>query len=389
MEAKAMVLVFDGQGNIVQDLKATEFVVKENGKPVQVDRLELPAATSEKAGQWIIVLEPIRDPTYRLGAFQATAELLATMAAGDKAILVVRDKTGLVCLTPGFTSNRAAWAQALNRMPGLLAENLSTGLEPGKEITGFVPGYQDVASGPEGAAALDKVLAELRQGAPRFLSGTRDVRGSSAIQRLNFTDASTVASRVKVVVGEMNGLVVLLQTLAKVPGAQQAVVFSRFEADDLASPEVVSLSTKSSEAVAGVKSYASTMGGGGSSTFGNFRRTSGDNGGPAEFASLAVRDTTLAREKMKVLIARTGITLHSVAGSGPTSLGNLGNLALGTGGYAFPFNSTLVGRLAPTLQAFNARYEIGWAGEPVTAEGSKLEISVTRPGLKLFAPKLR
>jgi hypothetical protein len=254
MEAKAMVLVFDGQGKIVQDLKAAEFVVLENGKPVKVDRIELPAATSEKAGQWIIVLEPIRDPAYRLSAYQATAELLATLAAGDKAILVVRDKTGLVCLTPGFTSNRAAWAQALNRMPGLLAETLSTPLEPGKEFTGFVPGYQDVASGPEDAAALDKVLAELRQGASRYVNGTRDVRGSSAIQRLNFTDASTVASRVKVVVGEMNGLVALLQTLAKVPGAQQAVVFSRFEADDLASPEVVSLSTKGSEAVSGVKS---------------------------------------------------------------------------------------------------------------------------------------
>ena len=39
-----MVLAFDAKGNIVQDLEADEFVVLENGKPVAVERLELPAA---------------------------------------------------------------------------------------------------------------------------------------------------------------------------------------------------------------------------------------------------------------------------------------------------------------------------------------------------------
>jgi hypothetical protein len=195
----------------------------------------------------------------------------------------------------------------------------------------------------------------------------------------------------------MRALGVLFLALAAQAENPQVVLFSRFEADDIASPEMANLTTQFSGQVDdsnsdhdGIYKWASSAGGDGTSTIGNFQRMKGDNGGPAEFAALAVRDTTQARETLKNVIGHSGITLHSVAGTSPGFLGNLGRISQETGGYAFPFNSTMVARLASTLQSFNARYELTWAGGDLSpAKPSSLDISVTRKDVKLFAPRLR
>jgi len=382
-----MVLAFDAKGALVQDLKAEEFKVVDSGEAVKVQKLQGPAVTSQEPGQWVFLFEPVRDPNHRLAAVRAAAEFLDTFAAGDKALIIVRSKEAFTCLTPGLTAQRTRWAAARNQLPDLHLENLTNALEPSKALAGFTPGFQDGPLPAGDATALAPVLNDLRQGAPRFLTGTRDVRGSTAMQRLNFDNAPTVASRVRVVLGEMASLGEVFKALEPLAGPKQVVIFSRFDADDTTSPEILTASTKYSGAPGAKRMVA---GGGGSSTFNQFTRSVDDQGGPAEYASLLVRDTTLARERLQTLIAHTGITLHSVAGNGPAWMGNLGRVALNTGGYAFPLTPATPAQLPAVLQFFNARYELTWLG-PVPAPGVplKLEISTTRKGIKIMAPTLR
>jgi hypothetical protein len=378
--ARVMVLAYDARGNIVPDLAPGDFRVKENDRPVPVDRLEGPAAVSQRPAQWLIVFEPVREPDHRLIAFQAAAEFLATFAEGDTALIVVRDKKNLLCLTPGFTASKDRWAEALERAPTLLVEKILDPAKPGEEIAGLDPAFKDAGAGSGKAFAA--VLADLRKGAPRFATGTRGLKGMSTIQRLGLTDSSSVASLTTCVVKESQALAVLFQKVAALPGDKQAIVFSRYEADDLASSAAQMAAGKD------LVPQANNRGGDGSSGAGVFNRSKGDNGGPGEYMALAVRDTTLARLALQNLVTRSGITLHSAAGTGSSYLGSFGSVASATGGRAFPLDPSLPSRLPGVLASFNARYGLTWTGA-ATPEPIRLDITTGREGVTLVRPTQR
>jgi hypothetical protein len=357
------VLAVDAKGAVVTDLRTEEFQITENGQARPVRSLDGPLSTSQMAQSWLLLFEPIRDARYRQTAILAVAEFVALLPEGDRVLFLVRTKDHHRALTPGFSMDRALWAKALSEVDSNLAEALNSPPDPTKALSGFDASLNDKPN-PTGGKALESALVKCREVAARTESS--DPRGLSALQSLGLRDPSAVATSSKIAVEEMKAMGEILGILAKTAPQAQAIIFSRNEMDDFASPEFA-------------KATRTT-----------YTRHKGDLGGPQESAELGLRDTTLARGVLVPAVAQQGWTIHSVAGYSSLFKGNLATLAYSTGGMAITFGSNTVQVVAQGLQSFGSRYHLSWIPTVGTSEkGRVVDIKCSRPGIKLFAPTLR
>jgi hypothetical protein len=357
------VLAVDAKGAVVTDLRAEEFQVKENGNARPVQSMDGPLTTSQLSQSWLLLFEPIRDDRYRQTAILAAAEFVSLLPEGDRVLFLVRTKDHHQALTPGFSADRGLWAKALSEVDSNLAEALNSPPDPNKALSGFNASLSDKAT-LSGGKALEIALVKCREVAARTESS--DPRGLSALQSLDLRNPSIVTTSSRIAVEEMKAMGGILGILAKTAPQAQAIIFSRNEMDDFASPEIAK------------------------ATHTTFARHSGDLGGPQESAELGYRDITLARGALVPAVAQQGWTIHSVAGYNVQFKGNLGTLASSTGGMAITFGSNTVQAVAQGLQSFGSRYRLSWIPAMGTSEkGRVVEIKCSRPGIKLFAPTLR
>ena len=373
----AWVLAADDKGQPVADLAATDWKVTVGGKAVELKQVETPAQTGQMLQTWALVFEPIRDPAYRMGAFQAAAQFLVNLPDGDRVLIAARTKEGLVPLTPGLSVDRLAWAKALEALPEKLCADFEG--TPGARAAALEALAVPAAAAPQQeafVAALRTFLGGLPKAVQGSAYGKPEAKGVRPIDRLGLDAPTTVRARLSVVTAEMKSLTALLEALGKLPAPAHCLVFSRNDADDFTHPSVRTAMGGSAAAV------------GGSS--GAFARTKGDDGGPKEAAELAFREMTLAQEHVRQAALRNGVTLYSVAGSGGPFLGNLGATAEATGGLALGFDSGMPARLGQALQAFGSRYRLTWVeGADAAASPQPVVISTRRSGVKVSAPRER
>ncbi len=365
----AWVLAIDSKGGLPSDIKAEEWEVKMGGQALPLKRMDSPTLTGNLIQNWAIVFEPILDPRFRATAFQSVAQFLTNLPEGDRVLIIVRKREGLIPLTTGLTPNPAEWQKALEQLPsvlcmafegtpGVLSPSLADLAEPtpqaapySREVfTAFVKKYVE---------ALPKITEAGPYGKPEH-------RGTKVIERLGFDSPTEARGKLKVVLDEMRSMEHLFASLGKLKDPTHCVVFSRSEADDFSHPSVAA------------------------ATRGTFARTTGDQGGPAEAAEIATRDIKLAQAALRKSAILSGITLYSVAGTGLTFRGNLAAEAEATGGFAFYFDNQLPSRFGSSILAFGSRYRLFWDGPATTSASPKdLTIRTTRKGLKLIAPTQR
>lgn len=362
---QAWVLALDERGGVVADLKAEDFKVRVDGKARPIVQLKTPAQTAEAPQSWILVFEPIRDTGHRTTAFLAAADFLTKVPLGDRVLIVARGKDSLESLMPGFSVNRASWAEVMAKVPDLLPESLIGTPKETLQGAGFNTDFADVSDGDAGQDALNAVLARFRSGAPGWARGTTDQRGVNVLDRLNLNNPSFVTGMLATIGRESKALESILDLVAAVPGQKHLVVFSRCEMDDMTHPMVKRAMTQS------------------------FRRERGDAGGPAESATLATRDMTLLQASLKAKAAATGVTVYSVAGAGQNVMGHVGSVAPATGGYAFPLGNGVEARFGQGIQMFGTRYLLQWNEDSVPGKALPLDIETTRKGVKLLVPTLR
>jgi hypothetical protein len=353
-------LALDARGGLVGDLTATDLEVKVGGKARPVVTLQTPAQTATAFQSWVLVFEPIRDTTNRAIAFSAAADFLTKVPDGDRVFIVARGKDTLESLMPGFSLRRGAWAEALAKVPGMLPEGLVGRPDPALQGAGFSATFTDLPDGPSGQEALSRLHGTWTKGDAAWAKGTNEQKGVKVLDRLNFNDSMFISGLMKSVGRDMQTLETLLGLIASIPGQKHLVVFSRNEADDLTHPSVKK------------------------AMFGSFQRSTGDNGGPAEAATLANRDLTILQREVKRAALQAGVTLYSVAGSALNILGNIGSIAPATGGFAFPLRPELATQFGQAIQVFGSRYLIQWEGG-ADASGQTLEISSRRKGVKVLA----
>ena len=101
----AWALATEAKGAVVTDLGVKEWRVTVGGREVALKQVEAPDQTGTLAQNWAVVFEPIRDPAYRIGAFQAAAQFLVNLPDGDRVLIVARTRAGLTALTPGLTTD--------------------------------------------------------------------------------------------------------------------------------------------------------------------------------------------------------------------------------------------------------------------------------------------
>jgi len=363
----AWVLARDQKGRPVQDLAKKEWKITAGGKTVELLRAETPEETGTLCHSWALVFEPIREPAYRITAFQAAAQFLVNLPEGDRILIAARTKTGLTQLTPGLTTDRLAWAKALEELP----EKLCSVFEgtAGARDAALDDLKVPMATPPQQeafVASLKAFLAGLPKTVPASPYGKPEPKGVRPIERLQFGSQTAVRAGLKVVSAEMDSLAHLLETLGKLPAPSHCIVFSRNDADDYTHPSV----------------RASMKGG--------FQRSQGDEGGPQESAELAFREMTLSQATVRQAAVRAGITLHSIAGSGGQFFGNLGPTAEATGGIALSFDGALPVRLGQSLQTYGSRYRLTWEeGGEASASPQALSISTSREGISLVVPRER
>ncbi len=364
--AQLWLLVLDGRGGPVGDLKPDEVELKVGGKVRPLAELKSPDQLAAATQSWILVFEPIRDPSYRAIAFTAAADFLTKVPEGDQVFIVARGKDSLESLLPGLSTDRAAWAKALARVPAMLPESL-TGVPTGKlEGLGFQPFPKLAPPQPGGQEALTALLARFKTGTIAWAGGTPDQKGRTAQDRVNLNDSAMVSGLVQAVGREMKTVEALLDSLASVPGQKHMIVFSHCESDDLNQPSIrTSMNRKWSN-----------------------QRVNGDMGGPAETATLAVRDITIQQMQLKAKSVQAGVMIYSVAGSSPNITGNMGPLAPDTGGFCFPLRSELESQLGQAMQVFGSRYLLRWAPQGTPTPTASIEVSVKRKGARVIAPTL-
>lgn len=361
--SQAWVLALDERGGLVGDLRPDELEVKVGGKVRPLTELKTPAQTADMSQSWVLVFEPIRDTTTRAVAFTAAADFLAKVPDGDRVFIVARGKDSLESLMPGLTGDRAAWASAMEKVPGMLPETL-TGIPKGHlGGQGFDPAAKALPGEPGGQEKLTALLAKFQNGAS-WAGGTMDQKGRTALDRLNLNDSMLVSSLVQISGREMATLESILGQMGSIPGPKHMIVFSRCEMDDLVHPSIRSAMNRS------------------------FTRTKGDMGGPAETATLAVRDVTIQQQRVKEKAASSGVMLYSVAGAGPNLVGNIGTIAAETGGFCFPLRSELERQFGQGIQIFGSRHLLRWSGDASSTQPVSLEIKSKRKGIKLIAPSL-
>jgi hypothetical protein len=357
-------VVLDARGSLVGDLRPDEIELKIGGKVRPLTDLKRPDQLATATQSWILVFEPIRDTTSRAIAFTAAADFLTKVPEGDQVFLVARGKDSLESLLPGLSIDRAAWAKALERVPGMLPESL-TGLPTGKlGGQGFELFPKLAAPQPGGQEALTALLTRFKTGALTWAGGTTDQKGRSAMDRLNLNDSGMVSGLVQSVGREMKTLESVLESLAPVPGQKHMIVFSRCESDDLNQPSIRMAMNQNWDK----------------------QRVKGDLGGPAETATLAVRDITIQQMQLKAKSVKAGVMIYSVAGSAPNITGNMGSVALATGGFCFPLRSELESQFGQGIQLFSSRYLLRWADTGAATGAAPLDISIKRKGVRVIAP---
>jgi hypothetical protein len=360
--AQIWAMVMDARGGVVGDLKSDEIQLKIGGKVQPLLELKRPDQLLEAPQSWVLVFEPIRDAVTRAIAFTAAADFLTKVPEGDRVFIVARGKDTLESLMPGFSADRAMWAKAMEAVPGMLPESL-TGIPTGRlGGQGFDPLLKSPAGDAQGQDKLMALFTKFKSGGTSWAGGTSDQKGRTALDRLNLNDSMLVSSLVQIAGREMKTLESLLDGLADVPGQKHMIVFSRCEADDLMHPSIRTAMNQS------------------------FKRTRGDLGGPAETATLAIRDVTIQQLQVKEKAIRAGVMLYSVAGSGPNIVGNMGNIALDTGGFCFPLRSELEFQFGQGIQVFGSRYLLRWSGEGRPTSLAPVDITVKRKGVRVIAP---
>ncbi|HJW32783.1 MAG TPA: hypothetical protein VJ505_05380 [Holophagaceae bacterium] len=362
-------MALDEKGSIPQDLKLEEWKVQVAGREVVVKNVQSPRVTGAMAQNWVLVFEPILDPSYRISAFQAAAQFLVNLPEGDQVLIVGRTKEGLMPFTPGLTLDRSTWVKALGKLPSLLSNEFNG--SPGV----LSPSLSEVKPGEPLAMPLNReaLFAEFKgfiSALPKAIAESPynqvDPKGVKPLDRLGFDSPNTVRATLSIISAEMKSLELLISALGKLQGPSHCVVFSRNDADTFTHPSV--------RAAMGQK----------------FTRTRGDDGGPKESAELANRDMKTNQESLRKICLNSGITLHSVAGNGVAYKGNLGSVAEATGGFAFVFDGQMQVRVGQGLQAFASRYRLTWEETMPAAVGFQdLSIKSSKPGLTLMFPSQR
>jgi len=363
--AQAWVLALDSRGALVGDLRAEDFKVQVDGKVRRVVQVKTPAQTADAPQSWVLVFEPIRDTNLRATAFLAAADFLTKVPGGDRVLMVARGKDALESLMPGFSVQRALWAEALAKVPDLLPESLTGSSREQLQGRGFQMGFTDASDGDASQDALNAMLARFRTAAPGWAKGTTDQRGITVLDRLNFNSQSFISGLLATIGHESKALESILDAIAAVPGQKHVVVFSRCEADDMTHPTVK-------------RAMGQT-----------FKRERGDAGGPAETAALATQDMVLLQASLRAKAAATGVTLYSVAGAGQNVVGHVGAVAPATGGFAFPLKSGLEAQFGQSIQAFGSRYLVQWSEDAPAVKPLPLEISTIRKGVSLYVRSTR
>jgi len=355
-------MAMDARGGVVGDLRPDEIELRIGGKVRPVLELKRPDQLLDAPQSWVLVFEPIRDSATRAISFTAAADFLIKVPEGDRVFIVARGKDTLESLMPGFSADRAVWAKAMAAVPGMLPESL-TGIPTGRlGGQGFDPALKPSVIAAQGQDQLSALFQKFKSGGISWAGGTSDQKGRTALDRLNLNDSMLVSSLVQITGREMKTLEALLDGLSVVPGQKHMIVFSRCEADDLVHPSIRAAMNQ------------------------KFQRTKGDLGGPAETATLAVRDVTIQQMQVKEKAIRAGVMLYSVAGSGPNIVGNMGNIALDTGGFSFPLRSELEFQFGQGIQVFSSRYLLRWSDEGQPAQLSPVNITVKRKGVRVIAP---
>lgn len=366
----AWVLATDLKGDLVQDLAPKDWRITVGAKEATLKKVETPAETGNLFQTWALVFEPIRDPAFRMAAFQAAAQFLVNLPDGDRVLIVARTKEGLTPLTPGLSVDRLAWAKGLEALPERLCAEFdgTSGARAASLDALTVPAAQPPAQ-EAFVAALRAFLAALPKAVPAGPYGKSDPKGIRPIDRLGMDSPSLVRGRLSVVTAEMKSLGSLVEALGKLPAPAHCIVFSRNDADDFTHPTIRTAMSRDSR---------------------SFARSRGDEGGPQEAAELAFREMTLNQAALRLAALKAGVTLYSVAGGGGAFLGNLGTTAQATGGFALPFDSQMPTRLGQQLQVYGTRYRITWEEDSTAvASPQPLAISVGRAGVTLAAPKER
>lgn len=367
----AWVLAVDEHGVIPDNLGIEEWKVQVAGRDVAVKKVETPRVTGVVPQNWVIVFEPILDPSYRMSAFQAAAQFLLNLAEGDRVILVARSREGLVPLTPGLTLDRSAWVKGLEKLPSTLSTSFDG--TPGVISPALVELKEtgSISVNEMSKEALFSALKGFHGNLPKAIRDSphnqTDPKGLRMIDRLGFDSPSAVRAKLQVVTLEMLSLERLITSLGKLSGPNHCVVFSRNDSDDFTHQSVKSAVHQ------------------------KFTRTRGDEGGPAESAELAIRDMTLIQDSIRKAAIAGSVTLYSVAGNGLTFRGNLGTVAESTGGFAYTFDAQLPVRFGEGLLAFGSRYRLTWEEvvPPPAAGLLDLSIKSTRSGMKLISPTKR
>lgn len=376
VRTQAWVLALDERGGMVGDLKPAELQVKVEGKACPLVKVMTPAQTADAAQSWVLVFEPIRDTNMRAIAFTAAADFLTKVPEGDRVFIVARGKDSLESLMPGFSVRRSLWAEALAKVPAMLPESLVGSPKEVLQGLGFQAAFTDGAEGPAGQEALTALTAKYRTSVAGWALGTTDQRGVKVIDRLNFDNRGFVTGTLATIVKETRALISILDQIQTVPGQKHLIVFSRCESDDMSHPSVKQAAARPDNRP-------------GSTSSSGFKREKGDQGGPAEAASLAVREMDLIQAELKNRAVAATVTLYSVAGSGQNVNGHIGNIAQGTGGYAFPLVNGTEFQFGQGIQVFGSRYLVQWAEDKAPASPGTLEISSTRKGVKVIAQATR
>jgi hypothetical protein len=209
------------------------------------------------------------------------------------------------------------------------------------------------------------------------------MRGVRVLDRLDFNDYGFVMGFVAAIERESRALESVFDAVAPAQGQTHVVIFSRCESDDMCDPSVAQAMTRpdrNRNRKRGEVGEFDTQG---------FKRVKGDMGGPAEIAALVFRDMSILQNKMKARAVADGITVFSVAGSGQNILGHIGSIASGTGGFAFPLASGIETTFGRNIQVFGFRHLVQWAEDGAPGAPAPLEMSTSRPGVRLLVQASR
>lgn len=347
-------------GMAVADLRPAELTVKLGGEARKVLRIE-PFAP-EVAVRWILLFEPFQESRHRAVAFLAAAEFLRQIPEGDQALLIVREGEGYRPLAPRFSLNRASWSQQLGQVPGLLSEYLRSAAKAGIRLNLEDAQVEAAGDAKAGADAIQGLIKKINADPVAFAKGT--VENVSKVNTSSEGYWASAASQAQVIRQEMEALTQLLDQLAGLSGDKHLVIFSRSEADLYMRPD--HLTPKWEQTVMG----------------NSIVRT------PNTSQQSATQPLLMAREAMKESVRKTGLMVHSVAGSAINDQGFFGDVALSTGGQAFSVTNGLENRLPGALLVYRNCVLVTLDGPP-PAKASSVDLNCSRANTKLIAPRLR